>query len=123
MPEARTQAAAGEAVDARALEQLRGHRVRTRGEIDLGGIAGAIADRARKRAREVGAVAQAWEVCVPEELRRDCELLSHTRGVVGVRASSSAARFRLDRWLRGGGEALLRREAKAPVTRVRIVTR
>lgn len=123
MPEARTQAAVGEAVDAQALDRLRGYRVRSRGEIDLGGIAGAIADRAKKRAREVGAVAQAWEACVPAELRRDCELLSHTRGVVGVRASSSSARFRLDRWLRAGGEALLRREAKAPVTRVRIVTR
>jgi len=106
-----------------ALDRLRGYRNRSDRGTDLSGMTQAIAKRVKRRVREVGAVARAWEVCVPEDLRRDCELLSHTRGVVGVRASNSSARFRLDRWLRTGGEDALRREAKAPVTKVRVVIR
>ena len=49
--------------------------------------------------------------------------LLFTGGVVKVGVPNSAARYRMDRWLRGGGEALLRRQAKAPVTKVRVVTR
>ncbi len=104
-----------------SLDRLRRHRNRPDRVSDLGSAV--VVARIAKRARAVGAVASAWEVCVPEDLRRQSELLSFAGGVVRVRAANSSARYRLDRWLKGGGEAALRREAKAPVTRVRVATR
>lgn len=108
-------------VRAESLDRLRGHRNRPDRASDLSGAI-VIGKGIARRARAVGAVAGAWEVCVPDELREQSELLSFTGGVVKVGVPNSAARYRMDRWLRGGGEALLRRQAKAPVTRVRVVT-
>ena len=109
-------------VRAESLDRLRGHRNRPERAGDLSGAI-AMGKGIAKRARAVGAVAGAWEVCVPDELRGQSELLSFSGGVVKVGVVNSAARFKMDRWLRGGGEAMLRRQAKAPVTKVRVVTR
>ncbi len=104
-----------------SLDRLRGRRNRPDRTADLGGAI-AMGQGIAKRARAVGAVAHAWETCVPEDLRRQSELLSFAGGIVRVGVASGAARYKMDRWLKGGGETALRREARAPVTRVRLVT-
>jgi len=108
---------------AASLERLRGHRNRADRAAGLGAETGAAAKAVKSRARVVGGVAAAWGVCVPDELRGACELVGCTNGVVTVRAADAAARYRLDRWLRGGGERVLRETAEAAVKRVRVVTR
>ncbi len=105
-----------------SLDRLRGNRNRPDRARDLGGAI-AIGQGIARRARAVGAVAHAWETCVPEDLRRQSELISFAGGIVKVGVANGAARYKMDRWLRGGGETALRREAKAPVTRVRLVTK
>ncbi len=108
---------------AASLDRLRGNRNRADRASDLGGEMVAASRQARSRARAVGGIAAAWEVCVPDSLRERCELVDCSRGVVTVRAGDAAARYQLDKWLRGGGEKALRSTAEAAVKRVRVVTR
>ncbi|MEZ6242436.1 MAG: DciA family protein [Phycisphaerales bacterium] len=108
---------------AASLDRLRGHRNRPDRASDLAGEMASAAKQVKSRARAVGGIAAAWEVCVPDDLRGACELVSCTNGVVTVRALDATARYRLDRWLRGGGERTLRETAQAAVKRVRVVTR
>ncbi len=108
---------------AASLERLRGHRNWPDRAAGLGGEAAAAAKDAKSRARAVGGIAAAWAVCVPDDLRGACELVSCTNGVVTVRAGDATARYVLERWLRGGGEKTLRETAEAAVKRVRVVTR
>lgn len=82
--------------------------------------------RAIERLRaSTGSIERAWVQVVPADLRAGCggpEVLGKSGAVtVRVKAGSSAARFRLQRWLDGGGLALLRGAAKRAIGRVRVV--
>ncbi|MBX3376395.1 MAG: DUF721 domain-containing protein [Phycisphaeraceae bacterium] len=101
-----------------SLQDLRRWRVRPERGTDL---AAEIASQVRQlgaRQRQGGRACAAWEAAAPAVLRASCEVKGTGSGVLTVRAGSAGVRFQLDRWLKGGGEALLR---SGGVTRVKLV--
>lgn len=71
--------------------------------------------------KRVGRVVEAWEVCIPEEIRRDCRVDGYSRGVLTVAVASAPARYAVDRLLRTGAEARLRQLLGTAFQRVRLV--
>ncbi|GJM18307.1 MAG: hypothetical protein DHS20C14_05200 [Phycisphaeraceae bacterium] len=102
------------------LDRVRGYRVRPEG----GGLGEAI-DRARRAVRKrtdaEQAAAEAWEAVVPDEFRERATFVSVRRGVVTVRVPDAGVRYRLEAWVRGGGQATYAGVAKTAVSRVKVV--
>lgn len=64
-----------------------------------------------KQRRNLGKAGEAWAGVVPERLRAAATLGALRRGTLNVHVPDAAARFELDRWLRSGGEAALKKAA------------
>lgn len=102
-----------------SLENLR--RWRNRPDRDVSIVqplnqAAAAVEKLRRAAKGSG---EAWESLVPPRVRQRCQVIQVQRGVMTVRVKDAAARFEVDRWLRGGGEQSLLR--LSGVKRVRLV--
>jgi len=74
-----------------------------------------------RTASAVGELNEAWDAVAPAELRARAGPKALSRGVLTIEADDHAARYLIDRWLRGGGETLLLARAGASVRRVRVV--
>ena len=90
--------------------------------------AGAVGDLVRKEAVALRSVArravdaiEAWAAVAPPLVARLATAQKSGGGVLMLTVGSVAARFQVDRWLRGGGLAALR-AADAKITSVRIAT-
>lgn len=103
------------------LERLRGYRVPARRGLGIASMVEHVRVGVRKRSRAEAEVVRAFEAVCPAALRERVIVERVTRRVVTVKCDDAGVRFRLDRWLRGGGEAQVRSEAKAAVTRVKAV--
>lgn len=72
-----------------------------------------------KQRRNLGVAGKAWAEIVPDRLRANATLGVLRRGTLNVHVPDAAARYELDRWLRSGGEAALRKAAPT-VKRLRL---
>ena len=102
------------------VARLRERRVRKRRDQTLhDDMDRALHDLVRQR-RAVAGCAAAWARVVPPELGGRASLEGVTRGVLSVRVPNAAARFALDRFLRGGGQRALAKECSVTLRQVRI---
>lgn len=74
-----------------------------------------------KRFKQLGAVAEAWDECIPDDIREHTALESYHRGTLTVMVDSAAHRFQLEMLLRGGLQHVLAERVNAPLNKVRIV--
>jgi hypothetical protein len=107
--------------DQHELERLRRFKVPTRPDPTLRDAMAAQLRELKKLRRGVGVIAGAWESIVPPALAHQTELVSLARGTLTVRASDAAAKYELERLLRGGAEAALVRASPVALRKVRIV--
>jgi hypothetical protein len=103
------------------LEHLRARRARRAPQWAIDGLISAIEKDGRKRQRSLGDLIELWERLLPPELARQTKLQAFRAGVLMVIVETSAARFELDRALRGGLEAALRQAFSASLVRVKVV--
>jgi hypothetical protein len=103
------------------IRRMREHRVRPERDLSMAEVFGGREREARKSQRRFGAVAEAWLEVVPREVGEAAVLTSLSRGVLTVRVGDAPARFRLDRWLRAGGELELVKRSPVSVRRVRVL--
>jgi hypothetical protein len=104
-------------------ELARLRRYRNRPDPDLS-LAAPLRDAGRelqRQCRAASGIAGAWTEVLPPDLSRGSEVLSFSRGLLTVRTADSAARFQIDRFLRGGGQAALARRAGVAVRRIRLL--
>lgn len=106
---------------AREIGLLRRYRCPGERDLGLGSLLAEEAARARRLVRASDASGAAWEAAAPEWLRSASKVVGLRGGVLTVRVTNAAARFRADRWLRGGGEALVVRASAKPMHRVKVV--
>ena len=74
----------------------------------------------RRQKRAVGGIGRAWAAVLPDALAEHVETIKVSRGVLTVKATNSAGRYELDRWLRSGGLTALIESATTTVRRVRV---
>jgi hypothetical protein len=67
-----------------------------------------------------GRLGEAWGKVVPAEIGGQCELRHIKRGVLTVCAPNASVKFKLDAWLRAGGEQTVGQAARS-VTKVRVL--
>lgn len=103
------------------LERLRERRVRPARDIALTPIVSDESRLLRRTQKALAGIAAAWDQTVPAELAGKAVLVSLSRGVLTVRMRDAAARFALDRFLRGGGEQALIHAVTASVRKVKVV--
>src|SRR5688572_27737500 len=94
-----------------SLKRLRGFRNKAERDVSIGGALAEVEREVKKLQRAVGGIGSAWEEIAPARLAGRCRVVGITRGVLTIRAADAAARFELDRFMRGGGEAELSRRA------------
>ncbi len=74
--------------------------------------------------RRLGALADLWQTQIPERIASKTALASFNRGVLTVHVVDSTTRYDLDRLLRGGIEAELRRSFRGgTLNRVKVVVK
>lgn len=73
----------------------------------------------KKRRRNVEGIA--WDEVAPPQLaaRSGVEKLT-PGGILTIRCDDAAARFEIDRWLRAGGDAELRKQSRAGIRRIKL---
>jgi hypothetical protein len=101
------------------LKHLRQWRTRPDRDISIAGTlrdAAANAESLRRKSKGAG---ESWDNLVPPRIRQRCQVLLVRAGVMTVKVRDAAARFEIDRWLRGGGEQELLR--RAGIKRVKVV--
>lgn len=103
------------------VARVREARLRPARDLSMAGPMDRELREIRKLKRAVGAIAQAWNATVPQELLKRTGLQSLSRGVLTVAVPDAATRFLLDRHLRGGGERALIGQSAAAIRSVRIV--
>lgn len=109
-------------LNARALDQLRSWRGLRTPDFSIHAEMGAIAGALRAQARATGAGGSAWDRLAPADLRDLVTVVGIRRGALVLRPHSSAARYRVDQWLRQGGERALVACMPAAATRVKLST-
>ncbi len=103
------------------IERLRRLRVRPAAAVGVGAALASIQKQLRRSARAVGGLGDAWESILPPELAAASTPERLSGGTLTIRTADGAARFALDRWLRAGGELLVRGACAGSVRRIRLV--
>ncbi len=101
------------------IDKVRAVRAPRAGTGTLRSSLAVVIDDVSRRHRALGAVGESWGELVPRDLAARAWPGSWRRGTLTVRAADAGAAFAFDRWLRSGGEGLLRRVG---VRRVRVTT-
>lgn len=104
-----------------ALDKLRRNRVRPERDLSLQRDLAAEQVRLRRMRKAGAGIAQAWNATVPAELLELTALRGLHSAVLTVAVPDEGVRFRLDRWLRAGGQLELSRAARTPVRRIKLV--
>ncbi len=103
------------------VERVQGYRVRPDREPGVGAEVDRLTRGIRRRTDAEEAAADAWEAVVPDEFSERVVFVHAKRGVVTVKAADAGVRYRLEAWLRGGGQATYVGVAKTGVKSVRVV--
>lgn len=88
-------------------------------DVGIGRIVGEIARQARRDVDRAGRVAEAWRAAIPADLVDETWIERSTAAEIVAGVASSPAAFALDRALRSGALAELRRALASPGLRVR----
>lgn len=80
-----------------------------------------VRQEATKAQKAIETIGVAWDQLVPADLRPSVWAVSHVRGVLTVRSTDSAARYKFDQWLRSGGLRLLQSRATRTLTKVKVI--
>jgi predicted nucleic acid-binding Zn ribbon protein len=105
---------------ARAIEQLRRHRVRPGRDVSISSIVARTQREAARTQRQLGSVIALWQEMVPTEIATRTTLTAIRGGVLHVRADSAAVSYELDRRLREGLLAALRARHAGTLARVKV---
>jgi hypothetical protein len=103
------------------LEQIRSRRTRRAPQWGIEGVIDGIEKDGRKRQRNLGDLIELWAQLMPPEVAKQTKLQAFRAGVLTVIVETSAARFELDRALRGGLEQELRKRFSGSLVRVKVV--
>lgn len=106
---------------AAAIEKVRSLRVRPPRETLAAGAVGELRDRLEREIKQTGGMGEAWRTVAPDALRDKARIASFQRGVLTIQTPDAATRFRVEQWLRAGGERML--AGCAPTTVRRVVVR
>ncbi len=101
------------------IKQLQEWRGRKPRDLSIAAVLGAAVDDAAKSHRKLGELIELWRELLPEEVAAQTVLTGIRNGVLHVKVSSSATMFEVDRLLRGGVEAELRRRFRGSLSRVK----
>ncbi|MFA6045399.1 MAG: hypothetical protein WC718_10480 [Phycisphaerales bacterium] len=103
------------------LSSLRKHRVWSKPELSIGPLVEAMRKNLAARANASAGLEDAWAALAPPELR-DSGVVGalSAGGILTIKASNSSAKFEIEVWLRGGGEAALRSACTRTLQRVRV---
>jgi phage-related tail protein len=103
-----------------SIDQLRATRSRPGRDTSIRELVASTDRRAAGVQRRLGALVKLWETHVPEAIVARTRLAGLRGGVLQVKADTSSVAYELDRLLREGLLATLRREHDGPLARVRI---
>lgn len=103
------------------LQRLRGLRVRPERDLGLAADVDLARKGVKRRTAAEEAAARAWEAVAPDAFVATVRFVELKRKVLVVRAADAGVRYRLEAWLRGGGEATVASVAKAAIARVKVV--
>lgn len=103
------------------IERLRRFRVAKPFDLSMGRDLAAEEKRLKRHVRVVGGLGDKWEAVLPPELALSSTPERLSGGVLTIRTADSAAKFALDRWLRSGGETLVKQAAATTIVRIRLV--
>ena len=109
-----------EALQARALDRLRGNRVRPDRARNLHDDMQLQMKRVTKVTRAESALHQAWAAAAPDHLATTCTPIGLKAGRLEIAVPNASVKFQADRWLKGGGLAELSALAKTPIRGVRL---
>ena len=101
------------------LEQLRKHRSRAGKDWTIARVIADTQEDAKRTHKKFGELVELWERLVPGDLAVHTSLSNFRAGVLHVSVDSSSAAFELDRLLRSGIEAELRRQFRGTLVRVK----
>jgi hypothetical protein len=102
------------------LLQLQASRGRRPADASIAGPVLSVADSAQRTQRRLGELAELWQELLPRDLVQHTALAGFRGGVLQVTTDSAATSFELDRLLRGGIEAQLRRRFRGTLVRIRM---
>ncbi|MFN7374897.1 MAG: DciA family protein [bacterium] len=102
------------------LDRLRATRGIVYKDVTIKEEMGMLLTHIKQQARALGDAGEAWGKVVPAEIGSQCELRHIKRGVLTVCAPNASVKFKLDAWLRAGGEQTVGQAARS-VTKVRVV--
>jgi hypothetical protein len=103
------------------IERLRRFRVAKPFDLSMGKDLVAEEKRLKKHTRVVAGLGDRWEEILPQELALSSTPERLSGGVLTIRTADSAAKFAMDRWLRSGGEAVLKGAIATTIARIRLV--
>jgi Dna[CI] antecedent, DciA len=103
------------------IERLRRFRVAKPFDLSMSPDLVAEEKRLKKHTRVVAGLGDRWEEILPPELALSSTPERLSGGVLTIRTADSAAKFAMDRWLRGGGEAALKKAIATTISRIRLV--
>lgn len=103
------------------IERLRRFRVPREFDLSLNRGLAAEEKRLKKHTRVVAGLGDKWEEILPPQLALSSTPERLSGGVLTIRTADSAAKFAMDRWLRAGGEAVLKGAIATTIARIRLV--
>lgn len=101
------------------LARLAPYRGRREFDPTIDSILESTKKRARRDEKRLASFTEAWERLVPPEILASCRLVGARGSTITVEVDSSPAKYELDRLLRNGLEANLRRLYTGPLVNVR----
>jgi hypothetical protein len=104
----------------RRIEQLQKFRGRRERDISIENIVRQTAQGATRTHQKLGQLIDLWGQVIPDDIASRTRITALRGGVVHVEADSASDRFELDRLLREGAEAELRRRYRGTLVGVRV---
>ena len=109
------------AVDAAALEVLRGHRVREGRARQVGVECDRVLASLERVSKAHGAIEDAWRGCAPGGVVDLAWVERFSRGRLEMGVRDAGARHVVERWIRSGGVGALRTGSGVSISTVRVV--
>lgn len=105
-----------------SVANLRKSRLWAERDLSISREIAAVADETRRAAKSALGVGATWAMVCPSELVAHTKVESLQRSLLTVAVDDASARYLLDRWLRGGGEAEVVRASGPAVRKVKLVS-
>ena len=102
------------------LGKVRAGRVKPAWAPVMGGEVERVRKELEKRVRAAGQLTAAWYEIAPEDLRDHARPTGVSRGTLRLEVDGPAFRYRLERWLKSGGQKSLLERCSASVRRGRV---